>query len=164
MSMDLTISVKGHKYTVQDKKKSRLLYSVKKKGFGAGRYLLLDASNYHLYSFLQTGEERKPTFAISHNDITIMNLACKSLFLDPTITVDGKDTSGNDVKFSIASKDHKDFELIRDGVSVGTLRTMLTVSGDLQYEMSIDDKFFDDYVPLFAVAVDITFGDMNKNK
>ena len=42
--MEITILVKGNKYTVQDKQE-RLLYSVKKKGFGS-KYLLLDASKY----------------------------------------------------------------------------------------------------------------------
>ena len=33
--MELMITIKGNKYMVQDKKASRLLYTVKKKGFGA---------------------------------------------------------------------------------------------------------------------------------
>ncbi len=161
--MELMITIKGNKYMVQDKKASRLLYTVKKKGFGAGRYLLLDASNYQLYSLIQTAEDRKPTFIVSHNDVTIMDLACKSLFLDPTITVDGKDISGHEIHFSIASKDHKDFELLREGVVVGSIKTKLLVNNELQYEVEIEDKLFDDYIPLFAVAVDLTFGDINRN-
>lgn len=161
--MELMITIKGNKYEVHDKKESRLLYTVKKKGFGAGRYLLLDASNYQLYSLIQRAEERKPTFILSHNDITIMDLVCKSLFLDPTITVDGKDISGHEVHFAIASKDHKDFELQREGVVVGSIKTKLLVNNELQYEVVIEDKLFDDYIPLFAIAVDLTFGDINRN-
>ncbi|MBQ8960576.1 MAG: hypothetical protein IJ071_05085 [Ruminococcus sp.] len=156
--MELMIHTKGSKYTAIDKKE-RLLYTVKKKGFGAPRFLLLDASNYQLYSLLQTGEDRKPTFSLTHNDASFINMTCKSLFLDPTILAEGKDTV-----YQIASKDHRDFTVIKDGVPIGSIKTLLTVSGDLQYEVEIDDKFFDDYIILFAVAVDRTFGDMNKSK
>lgn len=161
--MELVISVKGNKYTVQDKGQSRTLYTVKKKGFGAGRYVLLDASNYNLYSLVQTGEDRKPSFIITHNDISIMQLSCKSMFLDPTITVDGKDLSKSAVKYTLASKDHRDFEILREDEKVGAILTKVTMTKDLQYEVEIDNKIFDDYIPLFAVAIDLTFGEMNKN-
>ena len=160
--MDITILVKGKDYTVQDKQE-RLLYTVKKKGFGS-KYLLLDASKYQLYTLSKTTEDRKPVFVISHNDRPILSLTCKSLFLDPTINVKGKDNTGENIQYSIASKDHRDFTLIRDEKEVGSLKTLLTVAGELQYEMTISDKCFDDYVPFFAVAVDLTFGDMNKEK
>lgn len=161
--MELIISVKGNKYTVQDKGQARALYTVKKKGFGAGRYVLLDASNYNLYSLVQTGEDRKPSFIITHNDISIMQLSCKSMFLDPTISVDGKDLSKNAVKYTLASKDHRDFEILREDEKVGSIATKITMAKDLQYELEIDNKIFDDYIPLFAVAIDLTFGEMNKN-
>lgn len=161
--MELIISVKGNKYTVQDKGQARSLYTVKKKGFGAGRYVLLDASNYNLYSLVQTGEDRKPSFIITHNDISIMQLSCKSMFLDPTISVDGKDLSKNAVKYTLASKDHRDFEILREDEKVGSIITKVTMAKDLQYELEIENKIFDDYIPLFAVAIDLTFGEMNKN-
>ncbi|MBR2284045.1 MAG: hypothetical protein IJ874_06460 [Ruminococcus sp.] len=155
--MELMIFVKGGKYTVQDKKQ-RTLYTVKKKGFGSNRFILLDASNYHLYSIVQTGEDRKPTFSLTHNDASFMNVSCRSLFLDPTLDFESKDG-----KWQLSSKDHKDFTLMKDGAQVGRLRTRLAVSGELQYEFEIENKVFDDYLVLFAVAVDRTFGDMNKN-
>ncbi|MBR6069921.1 MAG: hypothetical protein IKP78_04955 [Ruminococcus sp.] len=161
--MELMISVKGNKFTVTDKKQDRLLYTVKKKTFG-GRYLLLDASNYQLYTIVQTSDDKKPTFSITHNDISILKLECKSLFLDPTITVSGKDTAGTPINYSITSKEHRDFQLLRDGLPVGKLLVHITVSGELQYEIEIQDKVFDDYIPLFAVAVDLTFGNMNRGK
>ncbi|MCR5016566.1 MAG: hypothetical protein K6A75_08345 [Ruminococcus sp.] len=162
--MELMISVKGNKYTVTDKKQQRLLYTIKKKAFSMGRYILLDASNYQLYTIVQTSDDRKPTFSITHNDASIMKLECKSLFLDPTINVSGKDTAGTKIIYDIASKDHRDFQLLRDGLNVGKLLVHLTVSGELQYEIEIEDKVFDDYIPLFAIAVDLTFGNMNKGK
>ena len=162
--MELMISVKGNKFTVTDKKQQRLLYTIKKKAFSSGRFILLDASNYQLYTIVQTSDDRKPTFSITHNDVSIMKLECKSLFLDPTINVTGKDTAGTKIVFDIASKNHRDFQLLRDGLNVGKLLVHLTVAGELQYEIEIEDKVFDDYIPLFAVAIDKTCGDMNKQK
>lgn len=160
--MELTISIKGSKYIVQDKKHARQIYTIKKKGFGGGRFLLMDASNYQLYSLMQISGERKPSFIISHNDVSIMQLACKSLFLDPTINVEGKDIQGTLIKYDIASKDHRNFELLKDGISVGSIITNVNMNKELQYDLVIDDKIFDDYIPLFALAVDLTFGDMNR--
>lgn len=160
--MELIISIKGSKYIVQDKKHARQIYTIKKKGFGGGRFLLMDASNYQLYSLMQISGERKPSFIISHNDVSIMQLACKSLFLDPTINVEGKDIQGTLIKYDIASKDHRNFELLKDGISVGSIITNVNMNKELQYDLVIDDKIFDDYIPLFALAVDLTFGDMNR--
>lgn len=155
--MELKVLPKGSKFIVQDNK-SRHLYTVKKKGFGA-KFILLDASDYNLYTLAQTEEGRKPAFTIILNDDTFMTLTCKSLFLDPTI-----DAEGQGMKFSIASKDRKEFTIIKNDAAVGSIKTLQTMSGDLQYEIKIENIAFDDYIPLFAVAIDRTFGDMNKNK
>lgn len=155
--MELNVMPKGNKFIVQDKK-SRLLYTVKKKGFGA-KFVLLDASEYNLYTLIQTEDGRKAAFTIILNDETFMTLTCKSLFLDPTI-----DAEGEEMKFSITSKERKNFTIIKNGTAVGRIKTIQTMSGDLQYEIEIDNTAFDDYIPLFAVAVDRAFGDMNKNK
>ena len=160
--MELTISTKGSKYVVQDKNRSRQIYTIKKKGFGGGRFLLMDAIKYQLYSLMQVSDERKPNFIISHNDVSIMQLACKSLFLDPTINVEGKDIQGTVIKYDIASKDHRNFEILKEGLSVGTVKTNVNMNKELQYDLVIDDKVFDDYIPLFVLAVDLTFGDMNR--
>lgn len=160
--MELMISYKNNKYIVQDKTHQRQIYTIKKKGFGAGRYVLIDPSNYLLYSLTQIMTERKPVFIVSHNDVSIMQLNCKSLFLDPTINVEGKDINGNIIKYDIASKDHRNFELLKDGVKIGYIKTNSTVNQELQYDLEIEDSMFDDYVPLFALAVDLTFGEINK--
>lgn len=154
--MELLVSSKGSKYIVEDKK-SRLLYTVKKKGFSQ-RYILLDASNYNLYTLLQNGDERKPAFTVILNDDVFLKMECKSLFLDPTITAEGKD-----MKFVIASKDRKNFNIILNDITVGHIKTKAAVSGDLQYDLDIENTAFDDYIPLFAVAIDRTFGEMNKS-
>lgn len=161
--MELIISVKGNKYTIQDKEKGRTIYTVKKKGLGSGRYVLLDTNNYNLYSLVQTGEDRKKSFRITHNEMSIMELSCKSMFLDPTITVDGKDISKHPIKYTLASKDHRDFDILKDDVKVGVIKTILNMTNDLQYEMEFENNIFDDYIPLFAVAIDLTFGELNRN-
>lgn len=156
--MEMLVIPKGNsKYIVQDKK-SRLLYTVKKKGFG-GRYNLQDASDYNLYTLLQLEEARKPAFTIVLNDEKFLSLTCKSLFLDPTIVAEGKD-----MNFSIESKDRKDFKIVKNGVAVGGIKTVQMMSGDLQYEIEIENVAFDDYIPLFAIALDKAFGDINRNK
>ncbi len=155
--MELLVTPKGSKFLVQDKK-SRLLYTVKKKGFG-GRYNLQDASDYNLYTLLQTEEGRKPGFSIILNDELFLKLTCKSLFLDPTIECEGKD-----MNFTLSSKERKEFKIIKNGAVVGTIKTVSMLSGDLQYEIEIENTAFDDYIPLFAVAIDKAFGEMNKNK
>lgn len=154
--MELLVSSKGSKYIVEDKK-SRLLYTVKKKGFSQ-RYILLDASNYNLYTLLQIGDERKPAFTVILNDDVFLEMECKSLFLDPTIIAEGKD-----MKFVIASKDRKNFDIILNDITVGHIKTKAAVSGDLQYDLDIENTAFDDYIPLFAVAIDRAFGEMNKS-
>ena len=156
--MELIIAAKGSKYLVQDKK-SRLLYTVKKKGFGAGHYNLMDASNYLLYTLVQSEDERKPSFTVVLNDDTFLKMECKSLFLDPTITAEGKN-----MNYSIASKDRKNFDIIFNDTVVGHIKTKISVSGDLQYDLDIENTAFDDYIPLFAVAIDKAFGSMNKQK
>ncbi len=161
--MELIISAKNGKYYVTDKK-DRNLYTVKKKAFGKGKFVLHDASNYNLYTLSQIGDERKPAFNISHNEKGIISLSCKSMFLDPTINVKGKDTSGTAVMYDLVSKDHRDFKIVRNGdEEVGSITTRLTAAGDFQYGLEIEDKIFDDYIPLFAVAVDLAFADMNQS-
>ena len=154
--MELTIAEKGNKYVVEDKK-SRLLYTVKKKGFSQ-RYILLDASNYNLYTLIQEGDARKPMFSVILNDDLFLRMECKSLFLDPTITAEGKG-----MKFAIASKDRKNFEIILNDIKVGRITTKFGVSGTLQYDLEIINTAFDDYIPLFAVAIDKAFGEMNRS-
>ncbi len=154
--MELTVAEKGSKYVVEDKK-SRLLYTVKKKGF-AQRYILLDASNYNLYTLVQEGDSRKPVFSVILNDDLFLKMECRSMFLDPTITAEGKD-----MNFSIASKDRKNFDIILNDIKVGKIITKFAASGALQYDLEIENTAFDDYIPLFAVAIDKSFGEMNRS-
>ena len=155
--MEFVVISRGNKYIVEDKKQ-KLMYNIKKKGFGQ-RYILLDASNYNLYTFIQLGDERKPFFNIVLNDDSFMKMECKSLFLDPSISATGKN-----MKFLITSKDRKNFEIILNEKLVGHIATKVGVTGDLQYDVDIENTAFVAYIPLFAVAVDKVFGEMNKQK
>lgn len=160
--MELFLVPKGSKFIVQDKKK-RLLYTVKKKAFG-GKFLLLDASGYELYSFINTIQGKKPEFNIILNDKIFMTIKCLSVFLDPSIEFDYQEDKFKDIKYTLKSSDRKNFTLLRNNEEVGSVRTIVDMDKDLCYEISIEDQFFDDYIPLFALAVERAFGDMNKNK
>ncbi|MCR5599565.1 MAG: LURP-one-related family protein [Ruminococcus sp.] len=153
--MEIQVSGKNGKYTVVDKN-GKLLYNVKKKGFGA-KFNLMDINNYNLYTLVQTGSSKSPTFTIILNDNVFMVMQCTSLYLDPSFKVRHKT-----MNFEINSKNRKDFDIILDGKNVGSIKTLVAVTGDLQYHVTIENTAFDDYIPLFAVAVDRAFGEMNK--
>ncbi len=152
--MELILLIKGNnKYTVEDKK-SRLLYTIKKKGFNNSRLTLLDASNYNLYTLMTTSEM---SYTIILNDDTFMLINCKSKFLNPTINCDGKE-----FKCNLTSKNSRDFSIMVNDEEKGTIKTDVSMSGELQYIITIEDKMFDDYIPLFAVVIDKIFGDANR--
>ena len=56
------------------------------------------------------------------------------------------------------------FKIIKNDHEVGKLSTVKLMTGELQYEIVIEDKHFDDYISLFAIAIDRAFGDINKSK
>jgi len=159
--MDLIIISKGNKYNIQDQK-GRLLYTVKKKAFSSGKFILYDSSDYALYSFRLTGSSdggKKPEYSIILNEKTFMEVICKSLFLDPSFECVGKAISD---KYDLLSTNRRDFKMVKNGTEIGSISTKTSANGDLQYDLSIEDREFDDYIPLFAVIIDQTFGDMNK--
>jgi len=160
--MELFLVPKGSKFIVEDKKE-RLLYTIKKKAFG-GKFLLLDASGYELYSFMQTIQGKKPEFEIVLNDKLFMNAKCLSVFLDPSIEFEHQSEKFKGIKYVLKSSDRKNFVLLRNNEEVGLVRVVTSADNELRYEMNIENAYFDDYVPLFALAVERAFGDMNKNK
>ena len=123
--MEIQVTGKNGKYVVLDKE-GKTIYNVKKKGFGA-KFNLMDINNYNLYTLVQSGSSKSPTFTIILNDNVFMILQCTSLYLDPSF-----------------------------------INTLVAVTGDLQYHINIENTAFDDYIPLFAVAIDRAFGEMNK--
>ena len=153
--MEMQVAGRNGKYTVTDKD-GKSIYNIKKKGFGA-KFNLMDLNNYNLYTLVQSGSSKSPTFTIILNDNVFMILQCTSLYLDPSFKVRHKT-----MQFEINSKNRKDFEIILDGKKVGSIQTLTAVTGDLQYHIDIENTAFDDYIPLFAVAIDRAFGEMNK--
>ena len=86
-----------------------------------------------------------------------MRINCKSKFLDPTI-----ECKSNDVSYKLVSKNSRDFTIMEGDEEKGTIETSVSVSGELQYDIDINDKIFDDYIPLFAIVIDKIFGDANR--
>ncbi len=155
--MDFTILPKpGARYIANDTN-NKTLYTVRKRNFGS-KYDLFDKVNYNLYTFGQTVNDKKPAFTIILNDNTFMRIECKSLFLDPTLICKNKS-----ITYELVSKDRKNFDIIVNKENVGHIYTKEGVTGDLVYDLSIDNRFFDDYVILFAVAIDKAFGEFNKD-
>ena len=68
------------------------------------------------------------------------------------------------MSYKLASKDRKNFDIILNDATVGHIKTKIAISGDLQYDLDIENTAFDDYIPLFAVAIDKAFGSINKQK
>ena len=154
--MELQVVGNGTKYTVEDKN-GKLLYTIKKKSFSS-RYNLMDTSNYNLYTLVQTGDSKRPYFTIILNDNVFMTMECTSMFLDPSIKAKNKE-----MHFEVVSKDRKNFDIFLEGKNVGTIQTLMGVTGELQYHINIENTAFDDYIPFFAVAIDKAFGEMNKS-
>ena len=153
--MEFTVLSNNMGYAVNDKNQKNL-YNVRKKTFGK-KWNLLDPNKYNLYTLAQMGDEKRPLFAIILNDTTFLTIECKSLFLDPSFTCKGKTIS-----YTLASKDRREFDIIVNDNSVGHISTKVGVTGELLYDVTVDNKFFDDYICLFPVIIDKTFGEMNK--
>ncbi len=154
--MELFIVPKGKgKYTVTDKK-DRKIYSVAKKAFSQ-LLVLHDASGYALYSLRQTSEGMKPTFKVEFNDAPFMTVTCKSIYLDPSLIFEGQG-----MKYKIKSTDRMNFTIVKNDNPVGKIVTEKQANNEQKYFIEIEDKSFDDYIPLFAVCIDKCFSDLNK--
>ncbi|MDE5862007.1 MAG: hypothetical protein K2H28_07415 [Ruminococcus sp.] len=155
--MQLVVFIKGNnKYSVEDTK-ARTLYNIKKKIFGNNNKLfLLNSSNYHLYTLICSGVDTM-SYTIEHNDSSFMRISCKSRFLSPDIECNGKNIS-----YRLVSENRRDFKIMSGEEQKGKIETNVSASGELQYELEIDDQFFDDYIPLFAIVVDKIYGETNR--
>ena len=135
--MDFTVVSNNMGYAVNDKSQ-KTLYTVRKKTFGK-KWNLMDPNKYNLYTLAQLGDEKRPLFSIGLNDTHCLKIECKSLFLDPSFTCKGKTIS-----YTLASKDRREFDIIIGENSVGHISTKVGVTGELQYDVNIENKFFDD--------------------
>ena len=156
--MELQVVSKGSgKYTVTDSN-NRLLYQITKarKMFGNPITTLSDVSGYTLYTMKRVSTKRKPEYEIQLNEKFFMKVLCKSMFIDPSIQFEG------DVVYELKGKEHTHFDLYRNDVIIGSLDMAKQVNNELTYLLVFDDQYFDDFFPLFAVAVDKCFGEMSR--
>lgn len=157
--MELIIIPKGSgKYDVNDNKE-RKIYSVTKKRRLIGNPIttLHDASGYALYTLVRTQSGMKPAFQIIFNDNVFLAAQCKSLYVDPTITFVGGSHS-----FELKGKDIWNLKMFEHKDEIGGLKTERQANDDPKYILTIEDKYFDDFIPLFAVIADKCFSGKNK--
>ena len=81
----------------------------------------------------------------------------RSLFVDPTITFNGGSHA-----FALKGKNSREMKLYSHGTEIGTLITEKQANDEPKYTMSIENKYFDDFFPLFAVIADKCFSGNNK--
>ncbi len=157
--MELLVTSKGSgKYIVTDTKEREIYHITKaRKLFGSPITTLTDASGYTLYTMKRTSAGKKPEYEIQLNERFFMKVLCKSMFIDPSIQFETVDSI-----YELKGKDQKHFILYKNEVQIGTLDTAKMVNNDLVYKLVFDDQSFDDFFPLFAVAADKCFGEMNK--
>ncbi|MBR3628865.1 MAG: hypothetical protein IKN55_00110 [Oscillospiraceae bacterium] len=149
--MELIVIPKGSgKYTVTDEK-DRKIYTVNKKRKLIGNPItsLHDASGYVLYTMVRTASGNKPAFDITFNDAHFLDAKCKSLFVDPSITFDGPGG-----QYLLKGKDTSFFTLQKGSETIGSLKKEKQANDEPMYLLSVDDKYFDDFIPLFAVVAD----------
>ena len=159
MDIELHIIPRGSgKYDILDGKERKIYYVTKKrKLIGNPITTLHDANGYALYTMIRTAAGMKPSFDIIFNDALLMKAQCTSLYVDPTITFEGKD-----IKYKLRGKKHSEFTLTKDREEIGKLVTEDQANGDPIYTLTVKDKAFDDFIPLFAVATDKSFSGKNK--
>lgn len=159
MAMELVIIPKGAgKYDITDTK-DRIIYTVTKKKRLIGNPLttLHDASGYALYRLLRTESGKKPAFQIIFNEKPFMAVKCESLFVDPTITF-----NGGSFAFELRGANSRNLKLYAHGDEIGALVTEKQANNEPKYTMTVENKFFDDFFPLFAVVADKCFSGNNK--
>ncbi len=146
--VELIVTPKGAKFLVQDKKE-RVIYTIKKKGFGANRNVILDASGYELYEIRGDFSSKHPEFSITLNGKEHASVLCKSLFLDPSMQA--KTPEG---EFWIKTKDRKLFTIYKDKEQVGKIELLQMIGGsEPQFALEMQDIYFDAYMPLFVIGV-----------
>lgn len=157
--MELIIIPTGQgKYTVTDTK-DRKIYSVtkKKKFVGMPVTTLHDVSGYALYTLIRTESGVKPAFQIIFNDAVFLHARCRSFFVDPAI-----DLEGDGGKYTLKGREHAHLKIKIDKTEIGSIDTEKQANNQPKYILHMDDKYYDDYVPLFAVVVDKCFNGTNK--
>ena len=115
------------------------------------------AGEYALYTMIRTESGKKPAFQIIFNDSAFLAAQCKSLYVDPCITFAGGSNS-----YELKGNDPFNFKVFSRKDEIGSLVTERQANNDPKYILTIDDKYYDDYFPLFAVVADKCFSGKNK--
>lgn len=161
----LYVIAKGNKYTITDHKE-RTIYNIKS-GIG-GKTYLINTGGYKLYYFVGDKKAKKPSFTVYRDNVISFTADCTSLFLDP-----GFEVRGGDISIDIISHDRLNFNIISKGNEIGTVtvteqeRPSEPVKDkkevtETRYVIDIDENYFDDYIPLLVVFIDLAFGELNK--
>lgn len=151
IKLKLTMVPKGSKFPVLNDRE-RTVYTIRRRRFGTTRYTLMDKNGYVLYVLQPNVGGKRPSFKVYLNEKMILDIVCKSMFLEPTIEVTGEDR-----KYIIKSIDRIDFDIFSKEDKIGDLKVLELLSGDRQIEFEIEGKRYDDVMPLFALAVELTF-------
>lgn len=151
--VNLNVISKGNKYIVLDQKE-RMIYNIKP-GMG-GKMHLINSGGYKLYYFICDKKSKKPVFSVYNDDKIMFAAECTSLFLDPGFTIRGERAS-----LDVISHDRQEFRIVESEIQIGTI-TSQEEKKETKYTIEIDEKYFDDYIPLIAVFIDIAFGKINK--
>lgn len=151
--IELNIVSKGSKFNVTDTK-SRLIYTIKQ-GMG-GKMYIHDASGYKLYYFVHDKKAKKPSFRVCLDQREVFVAECTSLFLDPGFAVRGENLS-----LDVVSQDRREFVIKNNDEEIGSVFP-LEEKKETGYTLKILPKYFDDYIPLIAVFIDLAFAKINK--
>jgi len=159
MAIELIILPKGAgKYDIVDSK-DRIIYTVSKKKRLIGNPIttLHDPQGYALYRLIRTDSGKKPAFQIIFNEKPFMVVKCESVFVDPTITF-----NGGSYRYELKGKSSKELKLVSYNDEIGTLITETQANGEPKYLLSVEKKYFDDFIPLFVIAADKCFNGTNR--
>lgn len=150
--MKLIMILKGSKFDVVNDRDKKI-YTIKKKILGNARYILKDKNNYELYVLQPITGGKRPAFNIMLNEKLYLDVKCTSMFLDPSI-----EASGEGGHYLLKSADRKNFDMIIADKNVGNVKILTLLNGDTQVEAEINDKAYDDVIPLLALCTELTFG------
>ncbi len=153
----LNVTLKNGKYTVTDSK-DRLIYNVKT-GMG-GKTHLLDASGYKLFHFVPEKKSKKPAFMVYRDSKEVFSAVCTSMFLEPSFALQGE-FRGEKIDFNVVSEDRREFKIMRGDKQVGSVSSEEDKK-EMKYSIETEEKYFDDYIPLIAVFIDMAFAKINK--
>jgi hypothetical protein len=124
-----------------------------KKGILSNSHMeLYNKMGYHLYSLKSDLKGRRANFDIYLNEKIIMKASCTATFLNPAIAI-----KYLDITYILRSTDRTKFVVIKDKEEIGKIHVFESLKGDLQFEVDIDDAYFDDYMLFFSYMIYMSF-------